>query len=264
MAYRVLWAMFFLTLFIVFTGKLTGIFSLLRNFRVSFLLACASLMIGINQFGFIYSISVKQVIQASFAYYIFPLIAVFLGFIFLKEKFSMLQLIALLLAFLAVIFLAKGLGSIPYISVLLGVTFGIYGLIKTYLCLDSLQTVSVEIFLLCPIALSYLFSLGLSSSEMLFQMSRSDFYMFVMSGLITAFPLILFSLSTSVLNYSTVGLVNYLNPTLQFLVAVVIFSEPFTFIHGFSFGLIWISLFFYSFDAIREELFKSKKISSTE
>ena len=264
MAYRVIWAMFFLALFLAFTGKLIGTLSLVKNYRVFFLLVCASLMIGINQFGFIYSISVKQVIQASFAYYIFPLIAVCFGYIFLKEKFSIVQLIALLLAFMAVVLLAKGLGHIPYISVLLGVTFGIYGLIKSYLGLDSLQTVSVEIFLLCPIALCHLFTLSLSSPEILFHMSTTDFYMFIMSGFITAIPLVLFSLSTSELNYSTVGLVNYLNPTFQFLVAVFIFSEPFTLIHGSSFGLIWISLFIYSSDTMREELFKSKKISSTE
>ena len=264
MAYRVIWGMFFLAFFLTFTGKLSGTLSLVKNYRIFFLLLCASLMIGINQFGFIYSISVKQVIQASFAYYIFPLIAVCFGFLFLKEKFSMIQLIALLLALMAVVLLAKGLGHIPYISVLLGVTFGIYGLIKSYLGLDSLQTVSVEIFLLCPIALCYLFILSLRSPEILFHVSTTDFYMFAMSGLITAVPLVLFSLSTSGLNYSTVGLVNYLNPTFQFLVAVLIFSEPFTLIHGSSFGLIWISLFIYSSDAMRGEFSKSKKISSTE
>jgi len=101
-------------------------------------------MIGINQFGFIYSISVKQVIQASFAYYIFPLIAVFFGAFFLNERYSKMQVIALLLALVSVVFLAMGLGYVPYISLILGVTFGIYGLIKTILSLDPLQTVFLE------------------------------------------------------------------------------------------------------------------------
>ena len=87
MAYRVIWALFFLILFLAVTGKLSGILYLVKDLRAFMLLAFASLMIGINQFGFIYSISVQQVIQASFAYYIFPLIAVFFGFIFLGEKF---------------------------------------------------------------------------------------------------------------------------------------------------------------------------------
>ena len=87
MAYRVIWSLVFLVIFLFLTRKLSGILLLVTNPQIILLLVCASLMIGINQFGFIYSISVKQVIQASFAYYIFPLIAVVLGFIFLKERF---------------------------------------------------------------------------------------------------------------------------------------------------------------------------------
>ena len=264
MAYRVIWALFFLIVFLAVTGKLSGILYLVKNLRAFMLLAFASLMIGINQFGFIYSISVKQVIQASFAYYIFPLIAVFFGCVFLGEKFSKVQLIALFLALLGVIFLSRGLGEIPYIALLLGITFGIYGLIKNHLSLNSLQTISVEICLLSPIALGYLIFLGLSSEETLFDVSRIDFCMFIGSGLITSLPLFLFSLAISGLNYSTVGLVNYLNPTLQFFVAVVIFSETFTLTHGISFGLIWISLFLYSSDSIRLEFSRSRKISSTD
>lgn len=264
MAYRVIWALFFLIVFLAVTGKLSGILYLVKNLRAFMLLAFASLMIGINQFGFIYSISVKQVIQASFAYYIFPLIAVFFGFIFLGEKFSKVQLIALLLALFGVVFLSRGLGEIPYIALLLGITFGIYGLIKNHLSLNSLQTISVEICLLSPIALGYLIFLGFNSEETLFDISRIDFCMFVGSGLITSLPLFLFSLAISGLNYSTVGLVNYLNPTLQFFVAVVIFSETFTLTHGISFGLIWISLFLYSSDSIRIEFSRSRKISSTD
>ena len=264
MAYRVIWALFFLIVFLAVTGKLSGILYLVKNLRAFMLLAFASLMIGINQFGFIYSISVKQVIQASFAYYIFPLIAVFFGFIFLGEKFSKVQFIALFLALFGVVFLSRGLGEIPYIALLLGITFGIYGLIKNHLSLNSLQTISVEICLLSPIALGYLIFLGLSSEETLFDVSRIDFCMFIGSGLITSLPLFLFSLAISGLNYSTVGLVNYLNPTLQFFVAVVIFSETFTLTHGISFGLIWISLFLYSSDSIRLEFSRSRKISSTD
>ena len=264
MAYRVIWALFFLIVFLAVTGKLSGTIYLVKNLRAFMLLAFASLMIGINQFGFIYSISVKQVIQASFAYYIFPLIAVFFGFVFLGEKFSKVQLIALFLALLGVIFLSRGLGEIPYIALLLGITFGIYGLIKNHLSLNSLQTISVEICLLSPIALAYLIFLGFSSEETLFDVSRIDFCMFIGSGLITSLPLFLFSLAISGLNYSTVGLVNYLNPTLQFFVAVVIFSETFTVTHGISFGLIWISLFLYSSDSIRLEFSRSRKISSID
>ena len=156
MAYRVISSCLFLFFCHTILGNLLDICSLVKSYKTFALIVFASIMIGINQFGFIYSISVNQVIQASFAYYIFPLIAVFFGGVFLKEKFSKLQMLALVLALVSVIFLAMGLGYIPFISLLLGFTFAIYGLIKTVISVDSLQSVFLELSLISPVAFGYL------------------------------------------------------------------------------------------------------------
>ena len=264
MAFRVIWSCVFLFAFLAFTGKLLNICLLVKNYKTLVLLVLSSVMIGINQFGFIYSISVKQVIQASFAYYIFPLIAVFFGAFFLNERYSKMQVIALLLALVSVSFLAIGLGYVPYISLILGVTFGIYGLIKTILSLDPLQTVFLELSLISIIATGYLGYLGMETSNNFSNVSKQDFFLLVASGLITALPLYLFSYATLRLNYSTVGIVNYLNPTLQFLIAVLVFTETFSNTHAISFFLIWISLFLYSLDSMGTTFFKSSRISSTD
>ena len=122
-----------------------------------------------------------------------------------------MQVIALLLALVSVSFLAMGLGYVPYISLILGVTFGIYGLIKTILSSDPLQTVFLELSLISIIATGYLGYLVMETSNNLYNLSKQDFFLLVASGLITALPLYLFSYATLRLNYSTVGLVNYLN-----------------------------------------------------
>ena len=264
MAFRVIWSCLFLFVFLAFTRKLVDLFSLVKNYKPLILLVFSSVMIGINQLGFIYSISVKQVIQASFAYYIFPLIAVFFGAFFLNERYSKMQIIALLLAFVSVSFLAMGLGYVPYISLILGVTFGIYGLIKTILSLDPLQTVFLELSLISIIAVGYLGFLRMENSDNFLNITTQDFFLLIASGLITALPLYLFSYATLRLNYSTVGIINYLNPTLQFLIAVLVFAETFSNTHAISFFLIWISLFLYSLDSMGTTFFKSRKISSTE
>lgn len=264
MAFRVIWSCVFLFAFLALTGKLVNIYLLVKNYKTLTLLVFSSVMIGINQFGFIYSISVKQVIQASFAYYIFPLIAVFFGAFFLNERYSKMQVIALLLVLVSVSFLAMGLGYVPYISLILGVTFGIYGLIKTILSLDPLQTVFLELSLISIIAAGYLGYLRIETSDNFLNISTQDFFLLIASGLITALPLYLFSYATLRLNYSTVGIVNYLNPTLQFLIAVLVFAETFSITHAISFFLIWISLFLYSLDSMGVTFFKSRRISSTD
>lgn len=263
MAFRVVFSLFFL-FFILFYKKMFS--SFLRNISVSsnfFLILMASLLIGINQFGFIYSISVNQVLQSSFAYYIFPLIAITLAFIFLKERFSNFQTIAIFLAIIAIILLSLGIETFPFISIIMGGTFAVYGLIKKKIELDPLYSVTLEIFLLCPIAIGFIFFISYQFPEKINSLTNYNFLILFLSGLITALPLYLFSLAAQRLRYSTVSIINYLNPTIQFLVAIIIFIEPFNSLQLFSFILIWVGLTLYSYDSVRPFSFKSKKISST-
>ena len=221
-------------------------------------------MIGINQYGFIYSISINEVLQASFAYYLFPLLAISFGFIFFRERFTKFQFIAVFFAFFAIFLLSLGINSLPLISIIMGVTFAIYGMIKKKMDLNPLKTVFIEIGLLSPLALAFLLFIFKKNPEQIYSLNSYNYFLLLVSGLITALPLWLFSLSSQQLRYSTLGMINYLNPTLQFLVAVIIFSEPFNNLHLLSFIFIWSGLLLYSYDSIKPSFFKSKKIASTD
>ena len=146
----------------------------------------------------------------------------------------------------------------------MGGTFAVYGLIKKKIELDPLYSVTFEILLLCPIALGFIFFISYQFPEKISSLTNYNFLILFLSGLITALPLYLFSLAAQRLRYSTVSIINYLNPTLQFLVAIIIFLEPFNRIQFLSFILIWVGLTLYSYDSIRPLSLRSKKISSTD
>ena len=263
MSFRVIFSLFFLFFFLYFFNNGKKFFK--KKYLNSFwLILLASLMIGINQYGFIYSISINEVLQASFAYYLFPLIAVSFGFIFFRERFTKLQFIAVFFAFFAIFLLSLGINSLPLISIIMGVTFAIYGMIKKKMDLNPLKTVFIEIGLLSPLALAFLLFIFKKNPEQIYSLNSYNYFLLLVSGLITALPLWLFSLSSQQLRYSTLGMINYLNPTLQFLVAVIIFSEPFNNLHLLSFIFIWSGLLLYSYDSIKPSFFKSKKIASTD
>jgi chloramphenicol-sensitive protein RarD len=221
-------------------------------------------MISVNWFGFIFAIQAGYATQAALGYYIFPLVAVALGFVFFRERFRPLQMVAFGLATSAVITLTIGLGAAPWIALMLATTFGIYGMVKKTLSTGPVISVTVEIMLLLPFvfAILYLFHTGYFETIATFGNNTRDSILLVLSGPITSIPLMLFSYSTRRISYATVGLVQYLNPTLQFLVAVFIFLEPFTRYHAIAFTLIWTGLAFYSFEAIRQERRARKRVSN--
>ena len=263
MSFRVIFSLFFLFFFLYFFNN--GKKFLKKKYLNSFwLILLASLMIGINQYGFIYSISINEVLQASFAYYLFPLLAISFGFIFFRERFTKIQFIAVFFAFFAIFLLSLSINSLPLISIIMGVTFAIYGMIKKKMDLNPLKTVFIEIGLLSPLALAFLLFIFKKNPEQIYSLNSYNYFLLLVSGLITALPLWLFSLSSQQLRYSTLGMINYLNPTLQFLVAVIIFSEPFNNLHLLSFIFIWSGLLLYSYDSIKPSFFKSKKIASTD
>ena len=264
MSFRVIFSLFFLFLFLYFFNNDNKSFKIKKYLNSFWLILLASLMIGINQYGFIYSISINEVLQASFAYYLFPLLAVSFGFIFFRERFTKIQIIAVFFAFFAIFLLSLGINSLPLISIIMGVTFAIYGMIKKKIDLNPLKTVFIEIGLLSPLALAFLLFIFKKNPEQIYSLNSYNYFLLLVSGLITALPLWLFSLSSQQLRYSTLGMINYLNPTLQFLVAVIIFSEPFNNLHLLSFIFIWSGLLLYSYDSIKPSFFKSKKIASTD
>lgn len=252
LAHRTLWSCLFFAIVLAGQGRLRQLRGALGSVRSTLLVGAAALLISTNWFFFIMSIQIGKAVEASLGYYIFPLVAVLIGVVVFRESLGRLQILAVSLALLAVVVLTLGLGVAPWIALVLSGTFGLYGLIKKRLPVAPLVSVTAEVLLLSPIALVVL-AYGWDQGHAAFGQGTQDLLLLMFSGLLTGTPLILFSAATKRVSMATVGLVQYLNPTLQFLCAVLIFAESFGQWHAIAFALIWTALAIYSFAAIRHE-----------
>lgn len=260
LSHRVVWSMVFFGLILAVQGRLRQVGHALAGRRRFALTVVATAMVTTNWFLFIWAIQVGRAVEASLGYYILPLISVMLGVAFFNEGISRGKIAAVVLATGAVLVLTVGLGAAPVISLTLATTFGIYSVIKKQTEAGPVVSVTAEVLLITPIALVWLWGvhnqgwMGITGRNLAtFGADMSDSLMLMLAGPLTAFPLILFSYASRRIRLSTMGLVSYLNPTLQFLVAVLIFAEPFTRWHAIAFPLIWAALAVYSFEAVRQE-----------
>ena len=256
LAHRSFWAMIFLSGAILFFQGFSGINQERINIRQIVLLGASALMISANWFSFIFAIQTGQAVQAAFGYYIFPLVAVIFGFVFKGERFSSAQLIAILFAAVSVAGLGVALSLIPSIALVIAITFGAYGLIKSFIKVGAVLSVTIETVLIAPFSLGFICYLYLSQSGGTYIASNIDLVLLVLSGVITGGPLILFSYATKKLNYATVGILQYINPTLQFVVAIFVFLEPFNIWHLFALIAIWIGIVIYSMETWRLQLIR--------
>ena len=255
LAHRTIWSAVFFFALLAWQGRVGLVPKLLtsRGVRLVFL---AALMISVNWFFYIHSIQVGRAIEASLGYFIFPLIAVLLGAIGFGERLGRAQWFAVFLATVAVLVLTIGLGAAPWIALLLASTFGAYGYIKRQIPSGPVVSVAAEVCLLAPLALVWLFAVHagyIGTGGGAFGRGWFDTIMLAFSGIITGGPLMLMSYAMKRVRLATVGLVQYINPSLQFLVATFIFVEPVTVWHLLSFAFIWSGLAIYSISALREE-----------
>lgn len=252
LAHRALWSLVFFGLVLAFQGRLSELSRAFASRRRTAITCVATVMISINWFFFIYSVQIGRTTEASLGYYIYPLVAVMIGRFWFKEHLGRWQWVAVGLACLAVVVLTVGQGVTPWISLLLASTFGLYGAIKKQLSLGPVVSVSAEILVFLPVAVGILVLIH-SAGEGQFGASVWETCLLMLAGIITALPLILFSYGTKRVKMSTAGLVQYLNPTLQFFCAVAVFAEPFSIWHQIAFALIWGALAIYSSQALRSE-----------
>ncbi|GGB16766.1 permease [Allosediminivita pacifica] len=254
LSHRMVWSMVFYTGLMALQGRLPEVRAALGTPRSAAILGCAALAISANWFLFIFSVQIGLVRETSLGYYIFPLVAVLIGVVAYGERLGALQWAAVALATLAVIVLTWGLGTAPWVSLMIATTFGLYGYVKKGLKVGAKISVTAEVILLSPIAIGWLAYLHLvAPGRGIFGDDFATSALLVFSGPITALPLILFSAAAQRVNLATVGLLQYLNPTLQFFCAVVIFGEPLTQWHVIAFGLIWIGLALYSAQSFSQE-----------
>lgn len=252
LAHRTLWSLAFFVVVLTVQGRLRSIFSAMAGPRAFGLLAIAAIMIATNWYIFIWSVQNGRATEAALGYYIFPLVSVLLGRLVFAEQLNRVQLSAVGLVTVAVGLLTFGLGSAPWLAVMIAASFGLYGLAKKRLAVGPVVSVTAEVLLLSPLAILVLWQTG-DNGAGAFGASFRDTALLMLAGPITATPLILFSYAARRLSMATAGLLSYINPTLQFFCAVVLFREPFTGWHVQAFVLIWCALALYSVTTFRQD-----------
>ncbi|WP_420863815.1 EamA family transporter RarD [Algirhabdus cladophorae] len=251
-AHRTIWSVVLFTGVLAVQGRLSDLRGCFADAKTMLILLCASVMIACNWLLFIVSVQIGRVVESSLGYYIFPLVAVVLGWLLFGEQLSRMQKLCVGLAALAVATLSFGLGIPPWIALVLATTFGAYSVLKKFVTLGPVVSVTAEVLLLAPFAVLWLLGLSLEwwqeggRAPAVWSMDWRTLVLLMLAGPMTAIPLILFSYSARRVALSTIGVVQYLNPTLQFGCAVLIFGEAFTGWHALAFGLIWIAVTLYS------------------
>lgn len=248
-AHRVVWAM--LALLVLVLAKRQGrlILNELRDLRNLGFYLITTLLVSTNWLIFIWAIHHNRLLESSLGYYINPLVSVVLGVLFLRERLNGRQILAVGLAAAGVLNLIIMFGSFPWIALTLALTFGFYGLLRKRAGGDAIRGLSIETMLATPIALLFLGMLAFHGEGAFGRINLSTDVLLIFAGFVTAAPLICFLQAARRVRLSTVGLMQYLAPTLNFLLAVLAYGEPFTTAHLITFTCIWVALAIYSFDA---------------
>lgn len=252
LAHRTLWSLAFFVMVLTLQGRLRTILAAMAGPRAFALLGFAAMMIATNWYLFIWAVQSGQATEAALGYYIFPLVSVLLGRLVFAERLNRVQLFAVGLVTVAVSLLTYGLGTAPWLAVAIAGSFGLYGLAKKRLAVGPVVSVTAEVMLLSPLAVLVLWQTG-DNGAGAFGASFRDTALLVLAGPITATPLILFSYAARRLSMATAGLLSYINPTLQFFCAVVLFREQFTGWHVQAFMLIWGALALYSISTFHQD-----------
>ena len=251
LAHRVVWSVLFTLCLITLSGQLRALLNLFRNARLLATLSISALLVSLNWLAFIWGVNNARALEASMGYFIFPILMVVLGRIFFDERLSRWQMLALLLVVLGVLNLLLRQQQLPCLALLLAMSMGLYSLVRKQAPVDALLGLTVECLLLFPLALAYLLSLR-HSGELVFGTLGSGFdLLLAAAALMTALPLMLYTSATRLLRLGTVGLLQYINPSCQFLLAVFLFNEPFGRSNLYTFLLIWSGLAVFTLDSRR-------------
>jgi chloramphenicol-sensitive protein RarD len=250
LAHRVLWSLLLLAAIILLRRQLAAILRAARG-RTLLLLCGSAVLIAINWLVYIWAVQHGHVLEASLGYFINPLVNVALGIAVLRERIDRVQMVAVAIAAVGVAVMAVAGGGALWISLTLAASFGGYGLIRKVAAIDALGGLAVETALLAAPSLAVIWWAGAQGQGAFGHDMRLD-VLLVVAGAVTAAPLLMFAAAARKLRYTTMGLLQYIAPTLQFLEAVLLFGERLQPVHGVVFGLIWAGCGVYAWASVRE------------
>ena len=249
--HRMVWALVFLLLVLAWRKQWQWLPQLMRQPKLLAGFAASALLLAVNWFLYIWSINNDRIIDASLGYFMTPLVNVFLGFILLKERLTRVQWVAVACAALGVIWLSLQTGHPPWIALILATTFGMYGLLRKTAALGALEGLSLETMLLFPFALTYLLYLATNGQSQFIAASTQTQLLLLAAGPITALPLLMFAAAARRIPMATLGLMQYISPSLQLLIGVWLYHEQFSHERMLGFVGIWTGLALYSLDGLR-------------
>lgn len=243
-AHRILWSLLFLVVLLAVTRAWDQVRAGLRQRRTMGLLIVTAVLIASNWLLYVYAVTSGQILAASLGYYLNPLMNILLGRFILKERLTALQWAAVGIAAVGVSVLAAGAGTTLWISLTLCLTFATYGLLRKVVAIDALAGLTVETAILFPVALAWL-AFGFAVGTPVLGSTSAVSWLLVLSGIVSTTPLLLFTAAARRLRYSTLGMLQFSAPTMQFLLAVLLYGEAFTRAHAIAFAAIWIALALY-------------------
>jgi chloramphenicol-sensitive protein RarD len=251
LAHRVVWSVPVAGLVLLILRRIGDLRIAFRSPRTLMMAALTAALITVNWGIYVWAISVDRALDTALGYFINPLFSIFLAAVLLKERLRPVQLLAIALVVAAVAILTVDAGGLPWVALALTVSWGFYAFFRKTLPVGPNQGFFLEVLLLSPPALIFILYAETSGTGHLFNGSMSDTLLLIGSGVITAGPLMIYANGAKLLRLSTIGIMQYIAPTMIFLIAVFVFHEPLSMVKLTAFGLIWIALAIYSWGMLR-------------
>ncbi|MET2827630.1 EamA family transporter RarD [Mesorhizobium shangrilense] len=250
-AHRIVWSVPIAAAVLIWAGRTADFKAALRSPRTISMAALTAALISINWGIYVWAISVDRTVETALGYYINPLVSVVVGALVLGERLGRLQIAAVVLAAIAVAVLTVEAGKLPWVSLALAFSFAAYGFFRKTLPIGPSQGFLLEVMLLSIPALTYIIFLIATGQDHFVSSTSTDTALLIGCGPVTSVPLLLFAFGAKLLRLSTIGIMQYIAPTMVFVIAVLIFDEPFGGIDAVAFGLIWVALAIYSWSMFR-------------
>ncbi|MGD1992998.1 MAG: EamA family transporter RarD [Anaerolineae bacterium] len=250
LCHRILWSFLALLIVIGISGRWKAFAATIRKPSVLRPYAVAAVLLGINWLTYVWAVNAGFIVETSLGYFINPLLSVVMGVIFLGERLRSGQWIPVGLAAIGVVYLTAVYGSLPWIALTLAASFGAYGLMKKLAPLDSLYGLAVETGILFLPAVGYLIFVDQTGTGAFLHTGTASALLLVGAGLMTTIPLLMFAAAAQRIPLSVVGLLQYIAPTLQFLLGVLVYGEPFSQARLVGFGIVWVALVIFAIEGM--------------
>ena len=247
LAQRIVWSALFSVVLVVVFKQTHVLLDALRRPKTLLVFTCSATAIGLNWLIFLWAIGNNHVLEASLGYFISPLFSMLLGRLFFNEHFNRIQLAAIVLAAIGIFWLALPAGQVPWVALLLTLTFGLYGLLRKTAPLDALPGLALETLLLLPFALAYLGWLAQQGQLVFGSLPPLLLATLIGSGIVTTVPLLLFAAGARRISMSDLGIIQYVSPTIQFLLGLFLFGEAFDVSRFIGYGWVWLGVAVYLF-----------------